>query len=350
MKRRLSASLAALTEVFFCAPVVAQSSNSTEAAIAIVEGKALSEHELSSSVKGQLQRIRQREFELKRKGLEEIVRQRLLEAKAKKEGITTARLLERDVDAKVGEPGPEEVEAYFLAQKQRIPGRFEDVKGRLREALKQEKIEAARERYLETLEQRGDFAVFIRPPRLKVDYDPQRLRGSPDASVKIIEFSDFSCPFCKQTESTLKQVASKYQGQVSLAYRDFPLGELHPKAQMAAESARCAGEQGKFWEYHDLLFKDQGGFSREASLENARKLKLDEKRFAACLDTGKYRPQIDQDIQDGIAAGVTGTPAFFVNGVFLDGAQSVEAFERIIDQELQSSNRESAQRQITNEQ
>jgi protein-disulfide isomerase len=140
----------------------------------------------------------------------------------------------------------------------------------------------------------------------------------------------------------LKKVVAKYQGQVTLAYRDFPMSELHPQAQIAAEASRCASEQGKFWEYHDLLFESFGTLPREDLIEAANKLHLDTKQFDSCLTSGKYKSQIDRDFQEGLRAGVFGTPGFFINGIFLAGAQPATAFEKIIDEELESAKRESA--------
>jgi protein-disulfide isomerase/tetratricopeptide (TPR) repeat protein len=173
-----------------------------------------------------------------------------------------------------------------------------------------------------------------RPQRVEVAYDPARLRGSATAPVIIVEFSDFQCPFCRQVQQTLKNLLAKYQGQVSLAYRDFPLREIHPQAQLAAEASRCAGEQGKFWEYHDLLLAHPDKLNREGLVEHARNLKLDEKKFDSCLSSAKYKAKIEEDLQEGIRAGVNGTPGFFINGIFLMGAKAQAAFERLIETEL----------------
>ena len=152
----------------------------------------------------------------------------------------------------------------------------------------------------------------------------------------IVEFSDFQCPFCRKVQSTLKNLLEKYQGQVSLAYRDFPLRGRHSQAELAAEASRCAAEQGKFWEYHDLLFANGDKLSRAGAAEMAQSLNLDEKQFDACLASDKYTKQIEQDLQDGIRAGVEGTPGIFINGILLSGAQPEAAFEKIIRAQLEA--------------
>ena len=135
----------------------------------------------------------------------------------------------------------------------------------------------------------------------------------------------------------MSELLAKYPGKVKVGYRDFPLKQLHPQAQLAAEASRCAGEQGKYWEYHDLLFASSTKQTREVLIEDARTLKLDDKEFDACLSSGRYKLQVDQDIQLGSRGGVVATPGFFINGTFVNGAQPSAAFEKIIDEQLSTS-------------
>lgn len=170
-------------------------------------------------------------------------------------------------------------------------------------------------------------------PKLNVRYDKARLWGKPQAPVTIVEFADFQCPYCRKAESTLKEVLAKYEGKVSLAYRDFPLQEIHANAEGASEAARCAGEQGKFWEYRDLLFSS-ATLDRSTLAGYAGTLGLNARDFNACLSANKYRAAVERDEIEGKQAGVDGTPAFFINGVPLTGAQPASAFEAIIDRQL----------------
>jgi protein-disulfide isomerase len=191
----------------------------------------------------------------------------------------------------------------------------------------------SRREYLQRIrEHTGGTA--LEPPKAEVSFDPARLRGSSNAPVMIVEFSDFQCPFCRKLQATLKSLLAKYEGRVSLAYRDFPLRGMHGQAELAAESARCAGEQGKFWEYHDLLFENPDKLGRNSLIEFARNLKLNEQQFDGCLSDGKYRTKVEEDLQQGIKAGVLGTPGIFINGILLSGAQPEAAFDRIIESEL----------------
>src|SRR5207247_2982077 len=125
-------------------------------------------------------------------------------------------------------------------------------------------------------------------------------------------------------------------GRVKLSFRDFPVRSLHPQAEAAAEAARCAEEQGKFWEYHDALFADQSKLDAAGLASTARSLGLDEKSFQSCQASGKFKAQIDTDLRDGSKAGVEGNPGFFVNGVFINGSQSRAGLEKMIVYELRS--------------
>lgn len=300
--------------------------------VAVVAGQAIYEEDLLPLIQAQVQQIRNQEYELKSKALERLVNQKLLEAEAKKKDISAEKLLEQEVDSKIAEPGDAEAEAYYLGQRDKINRSFEEIKAQLRQGLKQAKIQEARQTYAKHLREKADVVILLSPPRIEVASDPARLRGNPKAPVIIVEFSDFQCPYCRRVQPTLKELLAKYEGRVSLSYRDFPLLQIHPQAQLAAEASRCAAEQGKFWEYHDLLFA--GKLERDGLLEDARNLKLDEKQFDTCLSSGKYKPQIEKDLQEGTGAGVSGTPGFFINGIPLSGAQPLESFVRVVEEEL----------------
>ena len=302
--------------------------------VATVAGQPISEQELLEALgPQQLMQLRTQEYETKSKSLENLIRLKLVQTEAKKRGISAEKLIEQEVESKVADPADGEVEAYFWGQN-REGARFDDVKEQYRAVLKRLKLLKARQIYADSLRAKLDVAVLLRPPSVDVAYDPARVKGDPQAPVTIVEFSDFQCPFCKKTESTLNDLLTKYSGRVKLAYMDFPLREIHTQAQPAAEAARCAGEQGKFWEYHDALYRDQSKLNGTELLTHARTLNLDGKSFQSCLDSGKFKSKVEADLEQGKKLGVAGTPGFFVNGVFLSGAQPLAEFERIIDNQL----------------
>jgi len=135
-------------------------------------------------------------------------------------------------------------------------------------------------------------------------------------------------------QNYLAEVLRKYEGKVRLSYRDFPLRQIHPQAQKADEAARCAAEQGKFWEYHDLLFANQAKLDVQSLTEHAHSLKLSGPPFEQCLVSGRYTAAVGKDLEEGRQAGVSGTPAFFINGVVLSGAIHLDSFTRVTDEEL----------------
>ena len=170
--------------------------------------------------------------------------------------------------------------------------------------------------------------------------------GPRDAPVTIVEFSDYECPFCRQfVSATLPTLKTTYvdAGKVRYVFRDFPLEQLHPHARKAAEAAHCAGEHGKYWEMHDLLFQNQQALETDQLRGYAGRLGLDTAAFSACLDSGKYASAVQQNLGDGAAAGVRGTPSFVigrtrpdgsVEGLLVSGARPVSEFRQEIDRLL----------------
>lgn len=174
------------------------------------------------------------------------------------------------------------------------------------------------------------------PSVISVSADDDSVLGSEDAPVTIIEFSDYECPFCARAfNNTLPEIKEKYvdTGKVKLVYRDFPLS-IHRSAQKAAEASECAGEQGKFWEMHDKLFENQSALDVASLKQYAKDIALDSTEFDACLDSGEMASEVQKDFSDGQKYGVTGTPAFFINGIKVSGAQPFSVFEQIIESEL----------------
>ncbi len=302
--------------------------------IAVVAGQTIYEDDLLPFVQAQVFQLRLQEYDAKSKALDNLINQKLLEAEAKKKGLAADKVLEQEVDSKVPDPPEGELQALYIVQKQQLGKPFNDLRPQLVQLLKKARIQEAREEYYKRLRAQASVSVLLQKPKVEVAYDPARLRGDPKAPVIIVEFSDFQCPYCQSVQSTLKTLLAKYEGRLSLAYRDLPLRDLHPQAELAAEASRCAAEQGKFWELHDLMFANQNKLDRPGLLGLAQDLKLDEKQFDSCLTSGKYQAQIEQDRLTGLKAGVSGTPGFFINGNMLSGNLPQDSFEKIIQAEL----------------
>lgn len=175
------------------------------------------------------------------------------------------------------------------------------------------------------------------PEKVTASADDDAVKGDENAPVTIIEFSDYECPFCgRWWQQTLPELEEKYikTGKVKHVYRDFPLG-FHKKAQKAAEAAECAGEQGKYFEMHDKLYENQQALSVDDLKQYAADIGLDTEQFNTCLDSGAMEEEVKKDFADGSKYGVRGTPAFFVNGVKIEGAHPFSVFEEVIEAELQ---------------
>lgn len=168
---------------------------------------------------------------------------------------------------------------------------------------------------------------------VEVSLDDDPTYGPEDAKVKIVEFSDFECPYCVRNVATMNKIKEEYKDQISTTFRDFPL-DFHKDAKNAAMASQCAFEQNKFWEYYDIVYRNQDTIDKESLKKYAKELKLDTKKFNQCLDDEKYNEEVEKDIKDGVEAGVTGTPATFINGRKVVGAQPFEVFQEIIDEEL----------------
>jgi protein-disulfide isomerase/plastocyanin len=174
-------------------------------------------------------------------------------------------------------------------------------------------------------------------PTVDVSADDDAVKGDENAPVTIIEFSDYQCPFCGRFyEETLPQLEEQYiaTGKVKLVHRDFPLESIHPEARPAAEAAECAGDQGKYYEMHDKLYENQQSLSADNYKLWAEEIGLDMDQFNDCVESNKHAEEVSADLADGSAAGVTGTPGFFINGQLLSGAQPFSVFQQIIEAEL----------------
>jgi protein-disulfide isomerase len=268
--------------------------------------------------------------------LDEIVGNTLIDQEAKARGMDRAVLVETEIASAVAPPTEADVSAWFQGNPARVQGAtLEQVRAPIRAMLIQERMEAARERFLTTLKAKTPVRVMLEPPRQKVDATGHPSKGPADAPIVIVEFSDFQCPFCQRANPTVDQVLKTYGDKIRFVYRHYPLPN-HPDARPAAEAAECADEQGRFWPYHDQLFANVSRLSGPDLLQHAKAAGLDAPTFAECVDSRRFKGKVESDLKDADEAGVSGTPAFFINGRPLEGAQPFEAFKRIIDEELKA--------------
>jgi protein-disulfide isomerase len=302
----------------------------TSITLAEVDDKALEQPSPSGI------RLSQALYEARRAALDEIIATRLIDAAAKERGMDRSALIEKEITSKIVNVTDADVAAWYQANQNRVQGAtLDQVRQPIRNLLTQERMQVARESYLDTLRAKTPVRVALEPPRQKVASADSPAKGSPSAPIEMIEFSDFQCPFCLRADPTVQQVLKTYGDRIRFVYRHYPLPG-HPNARPAAEASACAGEQGKFWPYHDLLFANPSKLSDADLKQHAAQLGLDLTKFASCVDTHKFKPKVDADLHAGEEAGVNGTPAFFINGRPISGAQPFEVFKKIIDEELAS--------------
>ena len=303
--------------------------------LALVNDEPISSDEVEKPLGAQISKLEEQIYALKRQRLEGLIQMRLLAKEASKRGLSVPALLEAEVSTKISPVTDQEIETYYQANKTRYPG--DNYRQTIQSQLQNQRRVARQQAFIQALRAQANIVINLKPPpiyRADVSAGGAPIRGSANAPVTIIEFSDFHCPYCKKVQPTLSRILSEYGDRVRLAYRDFPLDQLHPSARKAAEAARCANDQGKFWEFHDKLYGGGTDASPETLTRLGREIDMDVVAFQQCLSTGKHRSDIDRDIQEASSLGVTGTPGFFINGRLISGAQPYEGFAQVINEEL----------------
>ena len=309
--------------------------------VAVLEGKPITQGELDDWIKDQLFREQTDNlaaaslYELRSNSLQDMIDDRIIEAEAKKQGISSDELLKSE-RAALGPISDEQVTDFYEKNKQRMGGATRDqVAERIRTFLDGQRdgeVKAA-------LRKRANVEVLLEAPRITVAAEGPSL-GPVGAPVTIVEFSDFQCPYCARAGAIAKQIQQRYPNQVHFVYRHLPLERIHPNARGAAEASACADAQGRFWEFHDKLFANQRALGAADLQKYAKELGLDTTAFAECVKERKFQAQVDRDLAAATeaAAGAgkagLGTPSFFVNGILLSGAKPPEEFYRLIDAEL----------------
>jgi protein-disulfide isomerase len=311
------------------------------APVAKIGAEVISGKELEEFAKGELKKLDQQYqeqlYQMKRQALDSMVMKRIVEAKAKAAGKTAEEFVKSELVDKMPPPTDAEIQQVYDAAK--AQGRdlppMAQVKETIVRFIQQQKAQAAAQAYYEKLKAEAKVEVLLAPyraPRQNVEAKGPS-RGPANAPVTIVEFSDFECPYCGRGEETVAEVVRVYGDKVRVVYRDLPL-PMHANAPKAAEAAHCAGEQGKYWEMHAKLFANQRALEIPALKGYAKDLKLDQAKFDKCLDSGATAALVEEGRKAGTELGITGTPAFFVNGVMISGAQPFDAFKEIIDVEL----------------
>ena len=276
-------------------------------------------------------------FELRERTLDNMISERVVKAVAAKSGMSEDDFLKKQVEAKVPTVSVEEAKKFFEENKARLPPQlasqeFDAVKDTIVQGVTSQRRREAMGSIIEDIKSQAGVKVMLHAPKVQVAAEGP-AKGPKTAKVTIVEFSDFQCPYCSRGKKVMEEVVAKYGDKVRLVFRDFPL-DFHDKAQKAAEAGQCANDQGKFWAMHDWMFDNQQTLDIPALKGAAKTMGMDSTAFDSCLDSGKHAALVKKNTKDGQEAGVRGTPAFFVNGVFLSGALPFEKFKTEIDRAL----------------
>jgi len=296
-----------------------------------VNGAKITAGELEAKHGAELFQARTSYYEAERRVILEAVDQYILQQQAEKEGVTVDALLERHVNAVIAkDPSEEALRVYYEGVDTAEP--FEAVRGKIVDALRQRRLAKAKTTYLQSLRSQAQIVMRLPPPRAEVSMKDVPVRGPASARVTVLEFADYQCPVCQQVQPTFAKLEAEFEGKIDFAYKDFPLN-IHPDAPKAAEASHCAGAQGKYWEYHDLMLATKQ--TDVKALKNyADELKLDKTTFGSCLDKGQMAGVVKQHNDEAQNLGLPGTPAVLVNGRFLSGNVTYEKLRGIILEEL----------------
>src|SRR3954453_21422276 len=319
----------------------AGSASGSNQVLAVVNGKPITEADIRQTSADQFKALdreyQQNVHQLLESSLDQSVQDRLLEAEAAARKVTKDQLLAEIKPATVTDA---DVDAFYEQNKAQIPRPKDQVAGQIKTYLEQQGQQKARTAYFKTLEAKYKVDMKMEPIRVDVAATGP-AKGPANAPVTIVEFSDFQCPFCSRLTPTLKAVEEKYGNKVRLVFRQYPL-PFHQNAEKAAEASLCAADQGKFWELHDAMFGNQGELGVDQLKAKAASLGLNADKFNKCLDSGEKAAAIQADIKAGSAAGVSGTPAMFINGRFINGAVPLDNITTVIDDELRRTGSKTA--------
>jgi len=281
--------------------------------------------------------VQEQVYVLRKQDIDTKVNDILLNQEAQKRGVTARAVLDAEVTNKVPVVTEAQAQEFYNKNKERISGDFAQLKYQIIQYLQGQEEERLTGALAERLRNGASVQTFITPPSapaFKIATDDQPEKGNPNASVTVVEFTDYQCPSCAAAQPALERLMKEYGDRVRFVIRDFPL-QMHPEARKAAEAAEAAREQGKYWDFTAILFRNQSALKPEQLKQYAQVLGLDRAKFDSALETGRFADKVDRDLLDGQKLGITGTPTFFVNGRRTKDI-SYEALKAAIDEALKS--------------
>ena len=312
---------------------------SQEAVVAEVGGRRITLKDLDdrwqSVDPAERARVTQLLYQNRRNVLEVMVGDLLIEEAAKGAGLAKDEFQKKEVASRLKPITDDDIKQFYEENKERAQGRpIDQLSGPIREYLTGQRQLQARAQLVDDLKKKSSARVMLDPPRQTINVSADDPSSGPaSAPITVVEFSDYQCPFCARVVPTLTKLRATYGDKIRIVFKDFPLPN-HAEAPKAAEAARCAGEQGKYWEMHDRMFENQRALGVPALKQAAAGLKLDTAKFDQCLDSGKFAALVSADMKQGESLGVQSTPTVYVNGRPVVGAQPFEFFQMVIDEEL----------------
>lgn len=302
---------------------------------ATVNGKQITSAMVEDSLRPLIYEAQRRVHGLRRQQLELQVNDLLLSQESQKRQVTTRALLDAEVTTKKKPVTEAEALAFYNQNKERINGEFAQLKPQIIGYLEEQQARQLETALAERLRTAAGVQFFLREPVApvyQIATDDQPAKGAATAAVTVVEFTDLQCPSCAQLHPVVERLATEYGDRVRFVVRDYPLAQ-HADAAKAAEAAEAAREQGKYWEYIALLYRNQSALGVAKLKEYATQVGLDRAKFDAALDSGRFAEKVQRDMLDGNRVGVSGTPTFFVNGRFIE-ERSYEALKAAIESAL----------------
>jgi protein-disulfide isomerase len=298
----------------------------------------ITEKELVEGIENDIYEEEKKIFDIKFNKLKSMVIEKLMNQDPKKQGLSNDEYMDKYIAGNV-KVTDKQIDAFIKEKK--IPS--ESINPQIRERIQNYLLVEEKKKmvdvWLGRQTQKNQVEVFIdrpRRPSAQVEVGNAPFVGGADAKVEIVEFSDFQCPFCARATDIINDLKKKYGNKIKVAFKQFPL-PFHNQARGAAVAALCANEQGVnyFWKMHDAMFADQAKLAPEGLKATAKTIGLNTAKFNECLDSNRFADQIEKDIDQGQKVGVKSTPTFFVNGQLIAGAQPLEVFVELIEEELQ---------------
>jgi protein-disulfide isomerase len=305
--------------------------------VALVAGEQILEKDFVKGIESDLYEAEMKVYDIKFARLQSLLLERYMNKDPNKKSLTNDQFLEQYI-AKAIKISDSDIEKFIKDRQIPKDQVNEEIRGRIVEFLTLEAKKSAVDKWLSEKTKKEPVEVYLTKPIIpvfEVQAGDAPFKGGSEAKVTIVEFSDFQCPFCSKGADVVNKIEKKYGNKVKIAFKHFPL-PFHTQAKGASEASLCAHEQGakNFWKMHDAMFADQSKLDKENLVATAKKIGLKEADFKTCLNSGKFVAKIESDVAEGQVLGLKSTPTFYVNGKLISGAQPIEVFSEVIDEEL----------------